>query len=76
MEQIPPTMQKDGAEDVHGEPDASHDENQLGVLDRCDADESLDGLKQNTNTQREQEHAIEESTERLSPLPAKRQTLG
>ena len=69
-------MKKRRADNVQCQSNATHDEDQSWVLETLDRDESLDGLQEDADSQCQQEDTIEESTEQLRSLPAKRKVLG
>lgn len=75
MEEGKPTMQEHDADNVQGEANASHDQDQFWLLNPLEGYESLDGLEEYANAQCEQEHAIEKGPEQLGSLPSEGQVL-
>jgi len=65
-------MEDGGANDVQDETDAPNDHDQKGILDRLEANKSLDGLQEDTDAERQQEDSVEKRAEEGGTLPAER----
>jgi hypothetical protein len=64
-------VQEEGADDVEEKADTADDEDEFGVFDMLDEDETLDGLQSDAEAEGE-----EECAEEGSARPAKRHILG
>jgi hypothetical protein len=69
-------VQEEGADDVEEKADTADDEDEFGVFDMLDEDETLDGLQSDAEAEGEEECAVEECAEEGSARPAKRHILG
>jgi hypothetical protein len=56
--------------EIRGKPQASNNENELGVADSRGVDQALNCLQENRQAQRKQKHPVDERTKDLCTLPA------
>lgn len=61
-------VEKEQAEDVGSEAEASDDKNKLGVTDFLRFDKTLDGLKKDGQTQSDEEDTVDQCTESFGTL--------
>ena len=65
-------MKESHAHNIQCKTDASHNKNELRILNPLQVDETLDGLKEDANTECQQENTVEEASEKLGALPTER----